>query len=135
MASRRRIWIRLDTVLAIHEAQIAEHGGFVGIRSLEGLEAALERPRQAEAYEQPKPDVPSLAARYAIAITQAHPFVDGNKRVAFVLLELFLELNGFASTASDAEALATMWSLAAGDMDVDAFTSWVRTNAKRRRSR
>ncbi|GAC1568254.1 MAG: type II toxin-antitoxin system death-on-curing family toxin [Vulcanimicrobiaceae bacterium] len=135
MASRRNVWIRLDTVRAIHEAQISEHGGLAGIASIEALESALARPRNALTYDDPTPDIPARAACYAMAIVRAHPGFDGNKRVGFVLLELFLNLNGYGFRANDAEILEVMWSLAAGTTTSEEFTSWVRSDARRGRSR
>ena len=122
-----KAWIREDTVLAIHEAQIAEHGGSLGVRDAGLLTSALARTLNAEAYADPAPDIPALAALYAIGIIRNHPFVDGNKRVGFVLLELFLELNGFELRADDAECVTTIFALAAGELSDDDFTAWVRT--------
>jgi death on curing protein len=122
------IWIAVETVLAIHEAVVAEHGGSIGIRDRGLLESALARPINA-AHGEPSPDVPELAALYAIAVSRNHPFVDGNKRVAYVLLETFLELNGYTLPVEDAEAIAMMWSLAAGDETDATFVAWVRENA------
>jgi death-on-curing protein len=124
-----RFWIALETVLAIHEEVVAEHGGSTGIRDRGLLESALARPINAAQYGEPAPDVPELAAQYAIAVSRNHPFVDGNKRVAYVLLETFLELNGYTLPVDDAEAIAMMWSLAAGDETDATFVAWVRENA------
>jgi death-on-curing protein len=123
------IWIAVETVLAIHDAVIAEHGGSTGIRDRGLLESALARPINAAQYGEPPPDVPELAALYAVAVSRNHPFVDGNKRVAYVLLETFLELNGYTLPVADAEAIAMMWSLAAGDETDATFVGWVRENA------
>lgn len=124
-----RVWIAVETVLAIHEQVVAEHGGGTGIRDQGLLDSALARPINAAHYGEPEPDVPELAALYAIAVSRNHPFVDGNKRVAYVLLELFLELNGYALPVSNAEAVAMMWSLASGDETDATFVMWVRENA------
>jgi death-on-curing protein len=123
------IWIAVETVLAIHEAVVAEHGGRTGIRDRGLLESALARPTTAAKYAEPAPDVPELAALYAVAVSRNHPFVDGNKRVAYVLLETFLELNGCTLPVDDAEAIAMMWSLAAGNETDATFVAWVRENA------
>lgn len=119
------VWIAAETVLAVHEALLAEHGGGTGLRDSGLLDSALARPINAGLYGDPPPSVPELAALYAIAISQNHPFVDGNKRVAYVLLETFLELNGFTLPVLDAEAIAMMWSLAAGEESDATFTRWV----------
>jgi death-on-curing protein len=123
------IWIAVETVLAIHEAVVAEHGGSTGIRDRGLLESVLARPINAAQYGDPAPDVPELAALYAISISRNHPFVDGNKRVVYVLLETFLELNGYTLPVEDAEAIAMMWSLAAGDETDATFIAWVCENA------
>jgi len=124
-----RIWIALATVLAIHEEVVAEHGGSTGIRERGLLESALARPINAAQFGEPAPDVPELAGLYAIAITRDHPFVDGNKRVAYVLLETFLELNGYTLPIDDPEAITMMWSLAGGDETDATFVAWMRQNA------
>jgi death on curing protein len=124
------VWIRIDTVLAIHEAQIDEHGGGLGVRDLGLLESALARPRNAEAYAKSGGDIALLAALHAIALVRNHPFVDGNKRVGLVLLELFLELNGHELRASDADCAAVMWSLASSATKDDDFIAWVREHVR-----
>ncbi len=108
MSSPSRKWIRQETASAIHEAQIAEHGGSLGIRDVDLLESALARPRNADSYGDPRPSIPELGALYAISIIRSHPFIDGNKRVGFVLMELFMELNGYRLDASDEECLTAI---------------------------
>jgi death-on-curing protein len=126
------VWIRIDTVLAIHEAQIDEHGGGLGLRDFGLLESALARPRNVEAYAEHDGDVPLLAALHAVALVRNHPFVDGNKRVGLVLLDLFLDLNGYELSASDAGCAAVIWSLASGTTNDDAFIAWVREHTRPR---
>ncbi len=121
------IWIDEDVVNAIHEAQIAEHGGKLGVRDPGLLASALNRPRNAAAYADP--DVAELAALYALGVTQNHPCIDGNKRVAAVLLELFLDLNGYDLVASDEAMLPIMLGIAAGEIPDGQFITWVRENA------
>ncbi|HVA39010.1 MAG TPA: type II toxin-antitoxin system death-on-curing family toxin [Candidatus Dormibacteraeota bacterium] len=128
MHSRIR-WLRQDAVLAVHEAQIAEHGGSLGVRDLGLLESALARPQHLAAYAEPESDVPALAAAYGLGIIRGHPFVDGNKRVALVLVELFLDLNHYDFTASDAECHAMIWQTAAGTASDDEFSAWVHDHA------
>jgi death on curing protein len=124
--SREWPWIELATVLAIHEEQLQQHGGGIGIRDIGLLESALARPQQLATYEQP--DVCALAAAYAHGIARNHPFVDGNKRTAWVVARVFLLLNGLDRTASDEDSYITMMHLAAGDMTQEEFTAWLRAN-------
>ena len=123
-------WLRLEVVLAVHEQQIAEHGGAPGLRDRGMLESALARPQQKAAYGEP--DLADLAAAYAFGIARNHPFVDGNKRVAFVALELFLRINGFELVADDRACLAVMLDLAAGELEEEALAAWVRARLERR---
>ena len=111
-------------VLAIHDAQIAEHGGVAGVRDLGLLESALARPRNAASYES-SAAIPKLASLYALGVIRDHPFIDGNKRVGFVLLELFLALNGFELLASDAQCYEAIVSAASGEITEAQFTTWV----------
>ena len=118
------IWIEDDVVFAIHEAQIAEHGGASGVRDPGLLLSALARPRNAAASAETA--VAGTAALYALGIIKNHPFVDGNKRVGTVLLELFLDLNGYALPVSDEELYEIMMAVAAGEMTDADFGTWVR---------
>lgn len=120
------IWIDDDVVRATHEAQIAEHGGSLGVRDLGLLASALGRPRIAVTYSHP--DAPELAALYALGVIKNHPFVDGNKRVGAVLLELFLNLNGYELVLGDGEMLAVILAVAAGDLADEDFIHWTRQN-------
>lgn len=122
-------WIDAGLLLAVHDVQIAEHGGGEGLRDAGLLESALARPVNLAAYGQP--DVADLAAAYGFGIAKNHPFVDGNKRTAFVAMELFLDLNGYELTAGDAEALPVMLALAAGDLAETALAEWVRGNIRK----
>jgi len=135
VSSQSNVWIGRATALAIHEAQVREHGGLPGVRDLGLLEAALTRPINAQGYAEHSVDVPTLAALYAIAIIRNHPFVDGNKRVGFVLMETFLELNGYELTASDVDSVHTIFSVAGGDLDDAGFTTWVRERSRPRPDR
>jgi death on curing protein len=118
-------WAARATVLAIHDEQLAEHGGAAGVRDLGLLESALARPQHLATYD-PVADVAGLAAAYAFGIARNHPFVDGNKRTALVVLELFLEINGHTLAADDADCVATVLALAAGDLGEGALADWVR---------
>jgi death-on-curing protein len=118
-------WLALVHILAVHSDQIQAHGGSLGLRDRGLLESALERPRNRFHYE-PTSDVPSLAASYGFGIAKNHPFVDGNKRVAFQAMYLFLGLNGLRIDASEEEVVATILSLASGDLDEPGLAAWLR---------
>jgi death-on-curing protein len=122
------VWLSEQLILAIHDEQLAEHGGSTGLRDRGLLDSALARPLNRAAYGQP--DIAELAAVYALGIVQNHPFIDGNKRTAFVALELFLRLNGCLLAAGDAESVVMMLAVAAGEVMDDEFTAWVRLHAQ-----
>ncbi len=123
-------WLPRDVLLAVHEEQLAEHGGAPGLRD-EGLfDSALARARQLAHYGEP--DAADLAAAYAFGLIRNHPFIDGNKRTGYVAAELFLLLNGYVMTASDEGAVLTTLSLAAGDIDEAAFAAWLRRHLQAR---
>ncbi|HSW09103.1 type II toxin-antitoxin system death-on-curing family toxin [Aquabacterium sp.] len=130
VANRDWIWIDPAVILAVHDEQLAEHGGAAGLRDAGLLESALARPRNLAQYGEP--DVAALAASYAFGLARNHPFVDGNKRSAFVATELFLHLNGWQLDASDADCVLVMLSLAAGDIDEPTFTAWLRERIAKR---
>ena len=122
------VWLSRQTILAIHDEQLAEHGGAVGVRDEGLLESALARPLNRASCGDP--DMAELAALYAIAIARNHPFVDGNKRTAYVTLESFLELNGCEFPVSDRDAVIATLALASSAMSDDEFTAWVRNNTR-----
>ena len=122
------VWLSRQFILAIHDEQLAEHGGAIGVRDEGLLESALVRPLKRAGYGEP--DVAELAALYAIAIARNHPFVDGNKRTAFAALFTFLALNGMVFEPPEVDAAMAVLRLAAGDMDDDEFTTWVRANTQ-----
>jgi death-on-curing protein len=107
------VWLSLNDVLAIHNEQMAKHGGAIGIRDAGLLESALARPLNRASYG--SPDIAELGALYALGIVRNHPFVDGNKRTAYVMLETFLELNGAVFPVSDADVVKAILRLAAGE--------------------
>ncbi|HEX3500491.1 MAG TPA: type II toxin-antitoxin system death-on-curing family toxin [Stellaceae bacterium] len=117
-------WVGLRAALAIHDLQIAEHGGPDGLRDMALLESALARPHQLLAYG--TPDIATLAACYAGGISRNHPCVDGNKRAAWLLATTFLDLNGYDVEADMADALQAMLSLAAGTLAEEDFAAWLR---------
>jgi death-on-curing protein len=118
------VWLSRELILAIHDEQLAEHGGSTGLRDPGLLDSALARPLNRAGYGEP--DIAELAAVYALGIARNHPFIDGNKRTAFVALELFLRLNGCLFTAGDAEAVVMMLAMAAGELPDNEFIAWVR---------
>lgn len=124
------IWISTELANAIHERQLAEHGGPEGVRDVGMLESALSRAQQQFAYSQPAPDIPALAAAYAYGIARNHPFVDGNKRTAAVLCEVFLELNGFRLFAEDADIYPVFMALAAGEIEENELADWLRSASR-----
>ena len=119
-------WVREDSVLAIHAAQIAEHGGLSGIRDMALVQSALVRPRNLVAYGDP--DAAALAAAYAFGLARNHGFSDGNKRTAYVVALVFLLANGIEMTASDVDSVTTMLAVASGQMDEDSLADWFRQN-------
>jgi death-on-curing protein len=122
------IWIDPDILLAAHDEQLAEHGGASGVRDSGLFESALARPKNLAAYGEP--DAAALAAAYAFAVAKNHAFVDGNKRMALVALEYFLELNGFALTADDAQCVLVILSVASSAFSESELADWVRRNIK-----
>ncbi|MEP6559014.1 MAG: type II toxin-antitoxin system death-on-curing family toxin [Burkholderiales bacterium] len=121
---REWVWLQDSVVAAVHEEQLAEHGGGTGVRDDKLLASALARPQQLAPYGQP--DIGDLAAAYAFGIARNHPFIDGNKRTAFVACEWFLALNGAELIAPDANCVLAMLALAAGETDEATFGEWIR---------
>lgn len=121
-------WITKSSLLLLHGESLATHGGSVGLRDESLLDSALARPLNVVAYASAgdAPDVAMLAASYATGLAKNHPFVDGNKRAAFLATGLFLYLNGFRLNASQADATLTVLGLAAGDVNEEEFAAWLR---------
>jgi death-on-curing protein len=127
----RWTWVLESVALAIHEAQLAEHGGISGVRD-EGLfSSAMARPQNVAAYAD-RPDAPDLAAAYGSGLARNHPFLDGNKRTAFVVMELFLNLNGWILEADDVDCISSMESVASGDLPERDLAAWLRSHIKRK---
>ena len=122
-ANQSWVWIDPAVILAVHEEQLAEHGGAAGVRDAGLLESALARPRDL-AYSG-EPGVCELAAAYAFGLVKNHPFVDGNKRSAFVAAELFLALNAWHLVATDADCVIAMLNLATGEISEAQFAVWL----------
>lgn len=117
------VWVPLHAVLIIHDRQIARHGGASGMRDIQLLKAAVERPRNKLAYGEPS--LEELAAAYAFGIAKAHAFVDGNKRTAFVTCATFLRLNGFGMRPDPIDGVRAMEDLASGLMSEETFAVWL----------
>ncbi len=123
-------WIDRHALELLHDESIAEHGGASGLRDEGLLESALARPLNLVAYGEP--DLAELAAAYGVGLAKNHAFVDGNKRVAFLAVGLFLALNGQRLMATQAEATLTMLAVAAGSVDEAAFAAWLRGHMQAR---
>lgn len=123
-------WVQETVVLAIHDQQIAEHGGLSGVRDLSLLQSALARPRNLEAYG--NPDIAGLAAAYAFGIAKNHAFADGNKRTSSVVTGTFLLLNGYDFTADEAARLPIWLELGAGALSENDLANWLRANIKKK---
>ncbi len=119
-------WITKEMALAIHSRQMAEHGGQDGIRNESLLESALARPSMKLIYDDPTPDLCELAACYAHGLAKNHPFLDGNKRTAFVVYRLFLKWNGLEITASREDRYFQILSLTASEHTEESFAGWLR---------
>ena len=120
------IWIEKKFALAIHDRQLAEHGGGSGVREEALLDSALARPQQLFAYGDPPPDLAALAASLAFGLARNHPFIDGNKRTAHVCYRTFLALNDANLVASDEEKYIAMLGLAEGSLGETDFADWLR---------
>jgi death on curing protein len=120
-------WLSLAMVLAFHSNQIREHGGGLGLRDRGLLESALDRPRNKWHYASETPLV-ELAAAYGFGIARNHPYVDGNKRVAFQSMYAFLRLNGLIIEAEEAEVVSVVLALAAGDLDELGLADWLKNH-------
>jgi death-on-curing protein len=124
------VWLEKALVLAIHDRQIAEHGGSAGVRDEGLLQSALARPQQLHAYGDAAPDFADLTAALACGIARNHPFVDGNKRTAAVCCETFLELNGATLEAGDLELFPRYLALAEGKLAERDFAAWLRARLR-----
>ena len=123
------LWLAEREALALHDRLLALHGGAAGVRDSALLQSALARPQQIHAYAD-APDRFDLAAAYTAGIVHNHPFIDGNKRTGFVVGILFLELNGYRFTASEADAAQAVLELAAGTLDEAGYTNFLRANSQ-----
>ncbi len=126
------VWITRPLAIAIHERQLAEHGGGTGVRDDGLLDSALARPRQLYAYGDPPPDLAALAASLAHGLARNHAFVDGNKRTAHVCYRVFLALNDAELDASEEEKYVQMVALAEGSLPEAGFADWLRRHLRPR---
>ena len=127
-------WVERLVVDAVHLDQVREHGGLAGIRDENALESALARPRQKRQYA-PEADLPTLAAAYGFGLCRNHPYRDGNKRVAFVVMVVFLELNGIRFEATEPDVVTTMLAVAGGQLSEKDLAEWLRAHARAPRRR
>lgn len=123
-------WVNRQVLLLLHDESLAEHGGAPGMRDEGLLDSALARPQNLAVYG--SPDLSDLAASYVIGLAKNHPFVDGNKRAAFLAVGLFLMANGHRLVATQAEATLTMLEVAAGHLDEASFGQWIRDHVRPR---
>ncbi len=128
--ARDWVWLGVELATAVHAEQLAEHGGGEGVRDPGLLESALARPLNLAAYGDP--DAAELAAAYAYGIARNHPFVDGNKRTAWVLARLFLALGGRTLSFTADEAIEAMLALAAGELTEEELADWFRVHLAER---
>ena len=124
------VWLDPSVLLAVHEEQLAEHSGAPGTGDMGLFESALARPQNQAHYGDS--DAADLAASYGFGLARNHPFIDGNKRTAFVAVELFLSLNDLELGAGDADCVLTMLAVAAGTLDEAVFAAWLRTHTRKR---
>jgi death-on-curing protein len=120
-------WISKKALLLLHEESIAEFGGARGLRDEGLLDSALARPQNAHAYN-PDSTIPKLAAACAYGLAKNHPFDDGNKRVAFLAIGLFLAINGYRLKAGQVDAIKTMMAVASGELDEQGLSAWIGEN-------
>jgi death-on-curing protein len=123
-------WIDRRMLCLLHDESLAEHGGAPGLRDDGLLESALARPRHMETHGHP--DLADLAAAYGVGLARNHPFIDGNKRLGFLAVGVFLALNGYRLAATQVEATLAMLGVASGEIDEAAFAVWLRTHLTRR---
>lgn len=121
-------WVDREVLLVLHDESLAEHGGGIGIRDMGLLESALMRPENLAVYG--KPDYAELAASYGYGLAKNHPFIDGNKRAAFLAVGLFLYINGYRLTATQSDATKAVLSLAASEKSEEEFAQWIREHSR-----
>ena len=126
--ARDWVWIATEVAEAAHAEQLAEHGGPAGVHDAGALDSAMTRARNLSLYGEP--DWAALAAAYGFGIARNHPFADGKKRTAAVVMETFMMLNGCTLTASDAELVVAVQALAAGELGEEQLADWLREHGE-----
>ena len=126
---REPTWLLRSVIDAVHDMQLAEHGGPSGLRDEGSLDSALARPRNLYAHNQP--DLCDLAASYAFGLCRNHPYVDGNKRTAFLAAYIFLKINNLSITANEVDATQAVLALASGQSSETDFAEWLRRNTQK----
>jgi death-on-curing protein len=119
-------WLAVDMIVAIHDEQLAIHGGLAGMRDAALLESALDRPRNKWVYE--SAELPELAAAYGYGIAKNRPFLDGNKRTSLLAIYTFLGINGVDFIVPEADAAAMIFALAAGEVSEESLARWIKDN-------
>jgi len=122
------VWLDPEVLIAVHDEQLLEHGGPSGIKDRGLFESALARAQNLAAYEEP--DAAALAAAYGFGLAKNHAFVDGNKRISLIAIELFLDLNGYELDVDDAQAVLAILSVASSAFSEDDLANWIRKNLK-----
>ncbi len=122
-------WIDPKTLKMLHEESLSDHGGSRGVRDIGLFESAMSRPENLAHYNE-EADIADLAASYAYGLAKNHPFVDGNKRAAFLSIGLFLGINGYRLTATPVDAIKTILAMASSNMSEEELGSWIRENMK-----
>jgi death-on-curing protein len=122
-------WLDRKSVILLQAESLAQHGGSCGIRDAGLLDSALARPINKWNYN-PAADLAELASAYGFGLARNHPFVDGNKRIAFIATALFLRLNGYRLSSDPLDEIQTMLGLAAGELSEADFAVWIRNHTK-----
>ena len=122
------IWVLDQVVISVHKMLLSEHGGSPGLRDQSLLDSALARPRQLFSYA-PESSIFELAASYGFGLARNHPFIDGNKRIAFTIAAIFLELNGFSFHAPESEVVIIFENLASGDFAEHELADWLKASS------
>lgn len=127
--TEKYFWIDVKALKLLHEESLSEHGGSRGVRDNGLLESAMMRPQNLALYND-QADIADLAASYAYGLAKNHPFVDGNKRAAFLSVGIFLGINGYRLIATPVDAIQAVLGLAGGEITEEAFAAWIRDHIK-----
>lgn len=123
-------WIKIDILKNFHKTMIAIHGGLKGIRDVNVLDSSCASPKHLYHYKNPKPSIAELGAKYAYSVLKNHPFVDGNKRMALIALDLFLILNSYELKAPPMQIYFNIMGISRGSMKEEEFIDWVIKNVR-----